>query len=131
MLFEDGQVSLDAQDHKGPVSLAVAAEVGEPPAGAEGASSPKKGRVVVVGDSDFAKNRFVASFFNRDLFVNSVNWLLGDEQLITIERKTARASRAQLTAEQYGQLRFYTVFLIPELILAAGLTAWWSRRAGA
>ena len=36
---------------------------------------PKEPRLVVIGDSDFASNQGIEAYRNRDLFVNSVNWL--------------------------------------------------------
>ena len=37
---------------------------------------------MVIGDSDFATNRFLAYLSNRDLLVNAVNWLARQEGLI-------------------------------------------------
>ena len=38
-----------------------------------------EGRLVVVGDSDFARNRYMAEAYNADLFLNIVAWLAGQE----------------------------------------------------
>ena len=54
-----------------------------------------KTRVVVVGDSDFAANGFLGVQGNRNLFLNTVNWLAQQENLISIRPSspTTGASR--------------------------------------
>ena len=86
---------------------------------------------MVVGDADFASNGLLAQFRNRDLFVNAVNWLLGDVEAISIRPHTARASRMQLTSEQFTQLRFLSLFALPEAIAVLGVLVWWRRRSRA
>jgi ABC-type uncharacterized transport system involved in gliding motility auxiliary subunit len=121
-------------DLQGPVSLAVAGTLdlsdGAPPSdGEEGdAEAPKTARLVVVGDSDFASNQLIQEFRNRDLFVNSVNWLLGDVEAISVRPGQARASRLQLSAEQFLEIRYLALFVMPELIAILGVIAWWRRR---
>ena len=44
-------------------------------------------RIIVFGDSDFARNKFFFSNDNADLFLNSVNWLTEDQHLISIRPK--------------------------------------------
>ena len=65
---------------------------------------------------------------NRDFFVNSVNWLLGDVDAISIRPVAARASRLQLTTEQYMQIRYLALLVAPEVIAMLGIYAWWTRR---
>ena len=38
----------------------------------------------MFGDSDFASNQALGAYHNRDLFVNSVNWLIGDVEAIAV-----------------------------------------------
>jgi ABC-type uncharacterized transport system involved in gliding motility auxiliary subunit len=142
-LFDEGQVERGDGDRPGPVSVAVAgeplvpgapaADAAKPDAAAEGkegeaAPGPKKPRLVVFGDSDFASNEFLDAYRNRDLFVNSVNWLLGDVESIAVRPNRSRASRMQLSTEEFLSLRFLSLFVLPELIAFAGAWAWWSRR---
>jgi hypothetical protein len=123
----------EGTDLKGPVSLAVAGSVQlgaapPPPAEGEAAAEPKTARLVVIGDSDFASNQLIGEFRNRDLFVNSVNWLLGDVEAISVRPGQARASRLQLTSEQFLEIRYLALFVMPELIALLGVIAWWQRR---
>jgi len=134
LFYGEGRAELGADDLPGPVPLAVAGRVASDgaAAGADaeavGAEGAAQARLVVVGDSDFASNQLLGEFRNRDLFVNSVNWLLGDVEAIAVRPGTPRASRLQLTSEQFMQIRYLSLFVLPEAIAALGVFAWWSRR---
>ena len=97
-LLTKGEAEYNAgADLKGPVSIAVAGTVqlGAPPppaAPGETPPAPKTARLVVFGDSDFASNQLIDEFRNRDLFVNSVNWLLGDVEAISVRPGQPRAT---------------------------------------
>ena len=86
---------------------------------------------MAFGDSDFASNELIENVRNRDLFVNSVNWLLGDVESISIRPNTARSSRFALTAEQFRRLQFLSLFVVPETIALLGAFVWWTRRQSA
>jgi len=85
-------------------------------------------RMVVLGSADVIDNQYIANFFNRDLLVNSVNWLAGDEGGISIRPRALRASRFRLTVDQFQIVFALSVLLLPELLLIAGIAVWWSRR---
>lgn len=128
-LFADGTAELGPDDLPGPVSLAVAGRprtAATPPPTAEGA--PPEPRLVVFGDADFASNAAIDAYRNRDLFVNSVNWLLGDVEAISIRPNKSRASRLTLSTEQLSTIRYVALFVLPQTIALVGVFAWWSRR---
>ena len=140
--FTAGKAEFGGDDLAGPVSIAVAGvlrpvggveeDEGESPdpeggGDAESTQSPEA-RVVVIGDSDFAGNKLIGEFRNRDLFVNSVNWLLGDVDAISIRPGQARASRIQLSSEQFLQIRYLSLFVLPQAIAILGVLSWWLRR---
>ena len=140
--FTAGKAEFGGDDLAGPVSIAVAGvlrpvggveeDEGESPdpeggGDAESTQSPEA-RVVVIGDSDFAGNKLIGEFRNRDLFVNSVNWLLGDVDAISIRPGQARASRMQLSSEQFLQIRYLSLFVLPQAIAILGVLSWWLRR---
>jgi len=112
----------DGRDRPGPHGLAVALELEPEQAGA------RPGRVVVVGDADFVRNRSVVEGSNADLFLNMVNWLVGDEGFIAIERKRPRASRVEFTRWEYRTLSYFVILFVPESILFLGVLNWWRRR---
>ena len=64
------------------------------PAGEEPSEAPE-GRLVVVGDSDFIGNNLaLAPLGNADLFLNMVNWLTEDEDLIAIRPRPPRTAES-------------------------------------
>jgi ABC-type uncharacterized transport system involved in gliding motility auxiliary subunit len=136
-LLAGGEVTLDAAkgDKPGPISLAAAASApaAEPtalPASTPGSDEPPKPetRVAVFGDSDFVTNGLLGIPGNRDLFLNTVNWLAQQENLIAIRPKDPEDRRLTITADQERRIFWITVLLIPGLILLAGVQTWWRRR---
>lgn len=128
-LFANGTAELGPDDLPGPVSLAVAGRprTAAPPPEGEIESSLDP-RLVVFGDSDFASNAALDAYRNRDLFLNSVNWLLGDVEAISIRPNKSRASRLTLSTEQLSTIRYVALFVLPQTIALVGVLAWWSRR---
>lgn len=107
------------RDIRGPIVIGAALErdVGE-----------RKQRVVVVGTSQFLSNQYAGLLGNMDLGVNMVNWLAGDEALITIQPRnrqdlTLELSRAGLTLIGFGFL-----IVLPLVFLVTGVVIWWRRR---
>ena len=133
LFTKENKVGLDAnEDREGPIAIAAvrtfAPAAGDVAAG-DAEQEPGEGRLVVVGDADFARNRHIAKVYNADFFLNMVNWLVGEEQFITIDRKTPRASMAQLTRQQFSTFQYIALFFLPEAILLAGIVNWWRRRS--
>jgi ABC-type uncharacterized transport system involved in gliding motility auxiliary subunit len=110
-------------DLDGPVPVAVVGSPASDEAGGEGV-----GRVIVFGDSDWVTNEFLDTFRNKDLFLNSVNWLLGDIEQISVRPHTSRASRFQLDQAQFRRIQYLSLFVLPEAIAVLGVLAWWMRR---
>ncbi|MBX3279508.1 MAG: GldG family protein [Acidobacteria bacterium] len=109
----------EGKDTKGPVTLGVAATK---------AVEGKEGRLVVIGDSDFASNRAFAFQRNGDLFMNAVNWLAEDEDLISIRPKSQANRRVDLTEGQRNMLFWLFVLVMPVAVIGAGAYVWWKRR---
>ncbi len=84
--------------------------------------------LAVVGDADFASNRHYNDLDNADLFLNTVNWLLEDAHLISIRPKQEVFRPLVLTAPEFDFVRYVSWFLLPALLAAAGVVAWWRRR---
>jgi ABC-type uncharacterized transport system involved in gliding motility auxiliary subunit len=135
-LASTGEVKLEIEkgDKGGPISLAAAVsspatDVPAPAAGAKPEDTNKpETRIVVFGDSDFASNGWLGIQGNRDLFMNSVNWLAQQENLISIRPRDPQDRRITLTADQQERIFWLTVFIIPGLILLGGVHTWWRRR---
>ncbi len=125
----------------GPISLAVAATIRRDQQGSlspsdqptNGNAPPTGGdqpaahaaRLVVYGDSDFASNSRLSLLGNRDLFLNTVQWLVQDEKFITERPRDAsiqrKISTLVLTAEQTRQLFLITIVAEPGVILLLGV----------
>jgi ABC-type uncharacterized transport system involved in gliding motility auxiliary subunit len=127
-----GGAKQDDPDLKGPVSLAAAvsgAATAGAPDGKNGPDDKKaEARIVAFGDSDFASNAALGVQGNRDLFLNSVNWLAQQENLISIRPKDPEDRRITLTADQERRIFYLTVLIVPGLVLLAGVQTWWRRR---
>ncbi len=106
-------------DKKGPLTLGAAGNY-------NGGST--KGMFVVVGSSRWIDNSFLRFNGNRDLFLNMLNWLSSDEDLISIRPKEPEDRRLSLTARQMMLVFYSSVVAIPLIILAAGFGVWWRRR---
>lgn len=126
---------MDATDKAGPVSLgaAVSGPATNAPAPKEAPKpgetpKPVEARLVAIGDSDFASNAALGVQGNRDLFLNTVNWLAQQENLISIRAKDPEDRRITLTADQERRIFYLTVLIVPGLILLAGVQTWWRRR---
>ena len=84
--------------------------------------------LVVIGDTDFASNKYSGSAKNSDLIINSINWLAKDYELITIRPKTQSFRELVLTSSERDFIRWSGWLLMPTLIGIAGLISWWRRR---
>ncbi|MDP6515887.1 MAG: GldG family protein [Alphaproteobacteria bacterium] len=101
-------------------------DAAEPPAAVNEATA--ESRIAVVGDSDFATNSFFHFLGNGNLFLNTVNYLAAQENLIGIEPRTYDLPRLSLTNRQMKGTFFLAVFLIPALLAVIGTGVWWRRR---
>ena len=94
----------------GPIGLAVAATI---PRGEDVAS-----RLVVVGDSDFIANELTsAPLLNADLFLNMMNWVAQDEDLISIRPREPEDRRISLSARERTNVFFLSLFIIPGVVV--------------
>jgi ABC-type uncharacterized transport system involved in gliding motility auxiliary subunit len=123
-------------DVQGPISLAVAVSVPvdgaappKPPEGGDAANASKpETRIVVVGDSDFASNAVGAWGGNTDLFLNMVNWLAQQENMIAVRPRNPADRRINVTAGQDRVIFWFVIVVLPGLVFLAGIQAWWRRR---
>jgi ABC-type uncharacterized transport system involved in gliding motility auxiliary subunit len=128
----EARPEFDKGDIKGPVSLAVAVSApvaNATPAATDGqdASKPET-RLVVVGDSDFAANAVAGMGGNRDMFLNMVNWLAQQENLISVRPRNPADRRITMTGGQDRMIFWFAMVILPGLIFVAGIQAWWRRR---
>ena len=93
-------------------------------------SGTKQGRFVVTGTSLWAVNSLAGSrqLGDRDLFVNAINWLASDEDLISIRPKTPEDQQLNLGGQRLAMLFWLSIFIFPLTVVAFGLATWWKRR---
>jgi len=111
----------DPKNKKGPLTIAAA---GTYNTGKENS----QGRFVVIGSSGWAANRFLDFNGNDDLALNAVNWLASDEDLISIRPKPQDDRRITMTRGQLSFVRATSQFILPLVVVVAGVGVWWKRR---
>ncbi len=124
-LAKDAKPVFDEKnDKKGPINIGVALE----------RTYGKKGqRVVVMGNANFLSNTFITNGGNLDLGVNIVNWLAGDDSLITIQPMPLKDINVTIPDTNTARIVAWTVFhgfqyFIPLGFMVAGFFFWWLRR---
>jgi ABC-type uncharacterized transport system involved in gliding motility auxiliary subunit len=88
------------------------------------------GRVLAYGDADFASDSLLGYLGNRDLLLNSVNWLAGEQTLIGSRRPKQEPGVNQffISARQ-GRLAFWLGTVVePFLIILVGTVILLRRR---
>jgi len=108
----------EGADLPGPMILAAAAE-----------NSNTGSRVVVFGSSTFAEDDNFGFSGNGDMFLNSIDWIVGQEALLNL---TTNAPQER-TFNPPGSAQFILtiisiICLIPLAIIGAGVYAWVRRR---
>jgi len=111
----------DPKNKKGPLTIAAA---GTYDTGKQGS----QGRFVVVGSSSWAANSFIKFNGNSDLALNTIDWLASDEDLISIRPKQEEDRRVTMTRAQMNWVRITSQFLLPLVVVFAGVSVWWRRR---
>jgi ABC-type uncharacterized transport system involved in gliding motility auxiliary subunit len=111
----------DPKNKKGPLTIAAA---GTYSTGKENS----QGRFVVIGSSSWAANRFINFNGNNDLALNAINWLASDEDLISIRPKPQEDRRITMTRAQLNLVRLTSQFVLPLVVVFAGVGVWWKRR---
>jgi ABC-type uncharacterized transport system involved in gliding motility auxiliary subunit len=115
------------RDRRGPVPVGVAVafavlrEPGEP---------ERHGRLVVLGDSDFASNFFLDFLGNKDLILNTLAWVSEEEQAMAHrpERAIPGVNQFYVTDEEGDRIFWLTVVLQPGLLLLIGMALALRRR---
>jgi ABC-type uncharacterized transport system involved in gliding motility auxiliary subunit len=131
-LFSTSDDAVATEDLKNPQVNVKAAKPGARVLAAAGSYTTGKenstGRFVVVGTSRWIGNGFLAFNGNRDLYMNMLNWLSSDEDLISIRPKDPEDRRLNMNPLQATMLFYGSVVLLPLAIIMAGVGVWWKRR---
>ncbi len=85
-------------------------------------------RIIVIGDSDFLSSAYLGNGANIELGLNLFNWLNHDDQFISITARTASDVNLELSKVAQIIIGFGFLFVLPLLLLGAGIGIWWRRR---
>jgi gliding-associated putative ABC transporter substrate-binding component GldG len=98
----------------------------------------KPSRLIIAGDTDFATSlmNVTGAQRNIDFFIQAADWMSNDDDIIGIRSRESRSNRLdritdpvkRAAAMSFAQL--VNVFLIPILVVVAGILLAWRRRAG-
>lgn len=110
------------RDQRGPIAVAMSVEVA--------LAGERQARIVVIGDSDFAGNSMLEYLGNKDLFLNALNWLTGDNELIGIraQHQVAGVNQLFITEEQGRRLFILAAVVEPAVFLALAVGVYARRR---
>jgi ABC-type uncharacterized transport system involved in gliding motility auxiliary subunit len=115
---------VDGRDRPGPIPVGVSVLI-------QSTERPDTiARLIILGDSDFANNFFIEYLGDKDLLVNAVNWLAGEEELVgqRRQRQTPGVNQFFVSARQ-GRLAFLLGTIVePSLVLAVGTLIFLRRR---
>jgi hypothetical protein len=120
-------------DRGGPVVLAATADkstvrsTGETRVSGNGPSIART-RIVLVADADWACNALLAEQDNRRLFINALNWLAGQEDLVVVGGERPDLRRLQLTEGRRQLLGTVSMAGIPGVAALGGMLCWTRRR---
>ncbi|MCU0275841.1 MAG: GldG family protein [Acidobacteria bacterium] len=113
------KITQNPEDKRGPIDIAAASEI---------SSGDSKSRLVVIGDSDFALNKYYFFQANSNFINNAVSWLAEEKDLVAIAPKVAAPRTVSLTRSAGRLVFFYSLVILPLLVFAVGIGVWLYRR---
>lgn len=107
-------------DLSGPLTLAIAAQ-----------NLATNGRLVVIGDADFANDGYIQAFGNMDFITNTIDWAAKQDNLINLTAKPA-ITRVLVppTQSAYLMIALIVIILLPTSVILAGILVFLQRRRG-
>lgn len=83
----------------------------------------KTSKLLLISSSGFLTQQanMIVSGGNGDLFLNAVSWMTGREDSIAIHAKSLANETIYVPDSTSGVLSFVTIFLIPAIVIAAGI----------
>lgn len=104
----------------GPFALAVAVE--------KASSTGAQMRAVVVGNASFAADGAFHEAGNGSFFLGAVNWVVGNDALVSIPPKQASANSITMTDAARNFATLFSLAALPLGVLLLGTAVWWKRR---
>ncbi len=114
----------DNAEHSGPLTVAVA--LSRPHS--SGSSNDNEQRIVIIGDSDFLSNTYLGNGANLELGLNTINWLIMDDVLVTIPSRIVNDPYLEFSEHTLALLAALFLFGLPGVLLGSGWLIWFYRR---
>ncbi|MFZ5807184.1 MAG: GldG family protein [Verrucomicrobiota bacterium] len=111
-------------DHAGPLTLAVAIDVGAVQGGQVNLQGSK---IIAVGSANFLSNRRMDSL-QVDFCLNAMNWMLERKESLGITPKASQEFAVTLTLAQKRTLALFVLAIVPLIGVFAGAWIWVRRR---
>lgn len=106
-------------DVLGPLDLGVIAEKTNTASGS---------RALIIGDSDFLDNTNIPVSGNRDLIINAINWLAGNNKMLSIRPRIMEIPRIEFDKEDSNKIFSFCVLATPLFIVIFGFIVFMFRR---
>ena len=106
------------KDVPGPLTLAAALAAGG------GARQDQETRLFVAGDADFLSNAWLRRQGNRDFFLRTLAWLIGEREATIVSVESRENRRIELTQGTRAWMYIINVGFLPLLPLLAGIVVY-------
>ena len=127
-LSEEMVFNASSGDIAGPITIAAALKRPSSEQDSRTVKNSKTQRIVVIGDSDFLSDTYIGAGANLNLGLNIFNWLIGDDDFISVESKSSPDTRLQLDDTQLMIIGFGFFLIIPLILLITGFRIWYVRK---
>lgn len=109
----------ESYDVAGPISIAAALKR---------SLEDREQHVVVIGSGHFIANNYLGNGSNIEFGINLINWLVSDENLITIQPRTTLDSNLIMSESALTVIASGFLIAFPLFFLLCGIIVWWRRR---
>jgi ABC-type uncharacterized transport system involved in gliding motility auxiliary subunit len=108
----------EKKDSKGPIGLIGAAE----------GTGESTSRIILLGSSSFLVNAYQTTSGNMTLFLNSLSWLVNDEDIISFNRPGIEESPVILSAKHLQMIFVISILLVPIIFFGTAIFIYRRRR---
>ncbi len=116
----EDNISFDKMyDVAGPISIAAALSR---------TLQDREQHIVIIGSGHFLSNTYLGNGSNLSFGINLINWLVNDENLITIQPQATLDSNLSLNKSALTLIATSFLIVLPIFFFAGGLTVWWRRK---
>ncbi|MBA2659778.1 MAG: GldG family protein [Nitrosospira sp.] len=84
-------------------------------------------RIAVIGSGNFLANTYLGNGNNLDFGINLINWLTGEENLVTIQPRATLDSHLILSESMLTLIAGGFLIVLPLFFLSSGIFIWWRR----